>query len=276
MTIYWQGQCVFFGFPQNQTLTQNFISWVGFPGGSLGRESACNAGTPGTIPGLERSLEKGIAIHSSILAWRIPWTEGPGELWFMGSQKVRHDWVTNWVTNTTQEEETPARNWKGRQEEKAAGERCINTQITTGQLGLNPWRKLTHTLEFLHLRGMGASHPSSCQFGVKSHGGGEGRFSFSGTSSVLHEWVKWVSGPKNTLRQRMQASGNWSECVRCQNFKWEDATQQGNIWCTVPGSPTSVVQFWVLTPCLIDWISLELMTGRRKMCSWQCVVPVKS
>ena len=41
--------------------------------------------------GREDPLEKEMATHSSILAWEIPWTEGPGELWFMGSQKVRHD-----------------------------------------------------------------------------------------------------------------------------------------------------------------------------------------
>ena len=49
-------------------------------------ESACNAGDPGSIPGLERSLEKGMATYSSILAWRIPWTEKPGRLQSMGSQ----------------------------------------------------------------------------------------------------------------------------------------------------------------------------------------------
>ena len=39
----------------------------------------------------EDSLEKGIAIHSSILAWRISWTEEPGGLQSMGSQRVGHD-----------------------------------------------------------------------------------------------------------------------------------------------------------------------------------------
>ena len=39
----------------------------------------------------EGSLEEGMATHSSILAWRIPWTEGPGGLQSMGSQTVRHD-----------------------------------------------------------------------------------------------------------------------------------------------------------------------------------------
>ena len=91
-----------------------------FPGSSAGEESACNAGDQGSIPGLGRSpgegigyplqysqaslvaqllknppamwetwvrslgwedpLEKGMATHSSILAWRIPWTEEPGRL----------------------------------------------------------------------------------------------------------------------------------------------------------------------------------------------------
>ena len=43
----------------------------------------------------EEPLEKGMATHSSILAWRILWTEEPGGLQSMGSQKVGHDWVTN-------------------------------------------------------------------------------------------------------------------------------------------------------------------------------------
>ena len=41
--------------------------------------------------GQEDLLKKGMAIHSSILAWRIPWTEEPGRQQPMGSQRVRHD-----------------------------------------------------------------------------------------------------------------------------------------------------------------------------------------
>ena len=104
-----------------------------FPGGSAGKESACNAGDPGSIPGSGRStgeglpsqdswaslgaqlakrplamwetwvrslgwedpLEKGKATHSSIPAWRIPWTEEPGGLQSAGSQTAGHDRVTN-------------------------------------------------------------------------------------------------------------------------------------------------------------------------------------
>ena len=106
---------------------------MGFPGSSAGKESACNVGDPSLIPGLGRSpgegigypleyswaslvaqmvknlpamqetwvwlgwedpLEKGTATHSSILAWRIPWTDEPGRLQSMGSQRVRHNWAT--------------------------------------------------------------------------------------------------------------------------------------------------------------------------------------
>ena len=49
--------------------------------------------------GWEDPLVKGMATHSTILAWRIPWTEKPGELQSMGSQKVRHDYATNTHTD---------------------------------------------------------------------------------------------------------------------------------------------------------------------------------
>ena len=103
---------------------------MGFLSSSDDKESACNAGDPGSTPGLGRSpgegigyllqyswaslvaqmvknlpvmretwvpsvgwedpLEEGMAPHSSILAWRIPWTEEPGGLQSMGSQRVGH------------------------------------------------------------------------------------------------------------------------------------------------------------------------------------------
>ena len=48
--------------------------FLGFPYGSVGKESACNTGALGSIPGLGRSLEKGKATHSSVLTWKIPRT----------------------------------------------------------------------------------------------------------------------------------------------------------------------------------------------------------
>ena len=52
-------------------------------------------GTQLLSPSREDPLEKEMAAHSSILAWRIPWREEPGRLQSMGSQRVRHDWATS-------------------------------------------------------------------------------------------------------------------------------------------------------------------------------------
>ena len=62
-----------------------------FPGGSEGKESAWNAGDPGSIPGQEDPLEKEMATYSSTLTWRIPWREEPGGLQSMGLQSIGHD-----------------------------------------------------------------------------------------------------------------------------------------------------------------------------------------
>ena len=51
---------------------------MGLPDGSDGKESACSAGDPDSVPGLGRSPREGNGNHSSTLAWRIPWTEEPG------------------------------------------------------------------------------------------------------------------------------------------------------------------------------------------------------
>ena len=66
-----------------------------FPGGLDGKPSVYNVGDLGSIPGSGRSPEKGMAAHSSILAWRIPWTEEPGGLQSMGLQRVGHGRVAN-------------------------------------------------------------------------------------------------------------------------------------------------------------------------------------
>ena len=59
----------------------------GFPGGSVIKESACNAGDLSLIPGSGRSPGEGNATHSNILAWRIPWMEEPGGLQSTGLQR---------------------------------------------------------------------------------------------------------------------------------------------------------------------------------------------
>ena len=69
------------------------LHWIigGFLNGSVGKESAWNSGDTGdtgSIPGLGNALEKEMATHSSILAWKIPWAEELGGLQSKGSQRV--------------------------------------------------------------------------------------------------------------------------------------------------------------------------------------------
>jgi len=74
---------------------------LGFLGGSVVKNLPANAGDMrevGLILGQENPLEEGMATHSSILAWRMPWTEKPGELQSTRLQRVRYDWVTNTFT----------------------------------------------------------------------------------------------------------------------------------------------------------------------------------
>ena len=93
-------------FWQLSSILYTMLKYTGFPGGSDGKESACNSGDPGSIPGLvsilgrEDPLEKGMVTHSSLLAWEIPWREEPGRLQSKGSQRVGHNRVTNTHTHT--------------------------------------------------------------------------------------------------------------------------------------------------------------------------------
>ena len=72
-------------------MVQVIYPYLGFPGSSVGKESACNAGDQGLIPGLGRSPGEGYGNPLGILAWRIPWTEEPGGLQSVKSQRVEHD-----------------------------------------------------------------------------------------------------------------------------------------------------------------------------------------
>ena len=116
---------------RNAILEATIHFLMDFPGSSAAKESTCNTADPGSIPGLGRStgegigyslqyswaslvtqtvknspamwetwvrslgwegaLEEGMATHSNILAWRSLWTEEPGRLQSMGSQRVRHN-----------------------------------------------------------------------------------------------------------------------------------------------------------------------------------------
>ena len=77
------------------TLVDFLCLLVGFPRGSVGKESACDVGDLGLIPGLERSPGERNDNPLVYSARRIPWTEKPGGLRSMGLQGVGHDWATS-------------------------------------------------------------------------------------------------------------------------------------------------------------------------------------
>ena len=73
--------------------------WRDFPNVSAVKESTCNPGDTGVQSlGRQDPLEEGMVTHSGILVWRFPWTEEPGELQFMGSQRVGHDWAIEYAS----------------------------------------------------------------------------------------------------------------------------------------------------------------------------------
>ena len=86
------------------TLKALFCTPATYNGSSLVTQmvkaSAYNAGDPGSIPGSGRSPGEG-ATHSSTFAWKIPWTEEPGGLQSVGSQRVGHDWATSLTHSLT-------------------------------------------------------------------------------------------------------------------------------------------------------------------------------
>ena len=77
-------------------INYNLVGTIaGLPRWSTGKESACRCRRgrrDGRSVGQEDSLEEEMATHSSTLAWRIPWTEKPGRLQSIGSQRVGQEW----------------------------------------------------------------------------------------------------------------------------------------------------------------------------------------
>ena len=80
----------------NTGILVRLLTCLGSPGGSDSKKPDSNMGDLGW----EDPLEKGMATHSNILAWRIQWTKKYGRLQSMGSQRVRHDWATFTHTHT--------------------------------------------------------------------------------------------------------------------------------------------------------------------------------
>ena len=100
-TIHWLNNNNFdLNWPKNENIyiyiyTHTYIYKIDFPVAQVVKNMPVKKETRVRFLGWEISLEEGMAIHSSTLAWRIPWTEKPGRLQSMRSQRVGHDWVTN-------------------------------------------------------------------------------------------------------------------------------------------------------------------------------------
>ena len=91
----WSWEVLSYGKGMDGEEQETGINRTGFRGGSDGKESACKQETWVWSLGWEVPLEKGMATHSSILAWEVPWTEEPGRLPSTGLQTIRRDWATN-------------------------------------------------------------------------------------------------------------------------------------------------------------------------------------
>ena len=76
---------------QEKNIVTKYGQQMDFPGGSAVKNLPAMQEMQVQSLGWEDPLEEGMATHSSILAWRIPWTEEPGGLQFIGSQRVRHN-----------------------------------------------------------------------------------------------------------------------------------------------------------------------------------------
>ena len=75
------------------------IETKGLPDGSVVKNLPANAGDTGDVYLWVRKISWRMATHSSILAWKIPWTEESGGLQSMGSQKVGHDCAANTLSD---------------------------------------------------------------------------------------------------------------------------------------------------------------------------------
>ena len=98
--------------------------WEGFPGGSVVKIRRPARQTQVWFLGKENPLEEEMAIHSSVLAWEIPWTDVPGGLWSMTSKS--RTWLSNWARTHTNQSDLGRETLEG--ESQAVTEKAVSPQ----------------------------------------------------------------------------------------------------------------------------------------------------
>ena len=137
---------------------------LGSPGGARGEEPACQCRRPkrGVWSLGREDPQKETATHSSILAWKSPWTEKPGGLQFMGLQRIGHDWARTWAhINTHQELFFPFYRWRNwgssarqsdllEETQQKNQNKALTKQVTGSQLFQHYAHTHTHTHTHTH------------------------------------------------------------------------------------------------------------------------------
>ena len=145
--------------------------------------------------GWEDALEKGMATHSSILAWRIPWTEEPGRLQSMRSHKVRHEWLTNTLLYITGHSAHDGNQWGGLLSRGLISDLFLNR--TTEATGGSVVKKTCLPMQHIWVWSLGQEDPlekemATCSsfFAWRTPGTEEpGWQETMGSPRVRHDWV---------------------------------------------------------------------------------------
>ena len=113
------------------------------------KNPAANSGNTGSILGQEDPLEKEMAIHSSILAWEIPWTEEPGRLWSVILQKSQlSDFPgSSVIKNSPVNQEAWVQSWG--QKDPLEKEMAIHSSILAWEV---PWADESGVLQFMRFQ----------------------------------------------------------------------------------------------------------------------------
>ena len=184
--------------------------------------------------GWEDPLEEEMATHSSILAWRIPWTEEPGGLQSTGLQRVGHDWATS---------HAHTQSWSQEMNFSASGYLCLFTEVWT--LGTNSIQESKDCIKMLH---HGPYH-SFLQNGHLDRWICEEKQRPSPGPCLLHLWAwnlglfllwplcargiskEWVHGTQHFFADRMTGSPSASLWTSAELRKLATNVHRWTMWC---------------------------------------------